>query len=122
MDTSRRELLQTGSLAFLGLTAIATAAEQQAGDGQGQEDDKMFVHVHLFKFKPEVNEEEIAAVMKAKEARTFGTALKDYHGRKRKFAADGWKYEIEFGRKHSRSGATYPVHVIRLETIISQED
>lgn len=64
MDTNRRELLQTGSLAFLGLTGIATAAEQKAGDGKDKERDKMFVHVHLFKFKPEVKEEEVAAVMK----------------------------------------------------------
>ena len=55
MDTIRRELLQTGSLAFLGLAGIAKAQQQQG----------MFVHVFLIKFKPEVPEDEVADVMKA---------------------------------------------------------
>ncbi len=54
LDTSRRKLLQMGGLAFLGMTGIAAAAEEE----------KMFVHVHYFKFKPSASEEEIAAVMK----------------------------------------------------------
>ena len=54
MDTSRRKILQTGSLALMGLTGISEAEEKKG----------MFVHVHFFKFKPEVPEEEIAALMK----------------------------------------------------------
>ena len=54
MDTSKRELLQMGSLALLGSAGILKAAEQKG----------MFVHVFLMKFKPEVPEEEIADAMK----------------------------------------------------------
>ena len=64
MDTKRRELLQTSSLAFLGLTGIAAAEERKAGAREAEEQDEIFVHVHFFKFKPEVPEEEIADLMK----------------------------------------------------------
>ena len=64
MDTNKRELLQLGSLAFLGLTGVATAEEPKTGAGKDQKQDNTFVHVHLFKFKPEVKDEEIADLMK----------------------------------------------------------
>lgn len=54
MDTNRRELLQVGGLAFLGLT----------GPGMAEEQKGMFVHVVFFKFKPGVPEKEIADLMK----------------------------------------------------------
>ena len=55
MDTNRREFLEMGgALAFLGLTGIAKTEGEKG----------MFVHVMLFKFKPEVSEEEIAGIMK----------------------------------------------------------
>ena len=54
MDSTRRKFLQTSSLAFLGLTGIASAAHPK----------DLFVHVFLFQFKPEVDEDEIAELMK----------------------------------------------------------
>ena len=54
MDRKRREFLELGGLAFLGMTGIGEAAV-----GKG-----MFVHVVFFKFKPEVAEDEIAGFMK----------------------------------------------------------
>ena len=54
METNRRKLLQMGGLAFLGMTGVTAAAEE----------DSMFVHVHYFKFKPTASEKEITAVMK----------------------------------------------------------
>ena len=56
MSTNRRELLQTGGLAFLGLAGISAAEEQTAAVEEAAESGEMFVHVHLFKFKPEVPE------------------------------------------------------------------
>jgi len=53
-DTNRRNLLKMGGLAFLGLTGVAATAEEEG----------MFVHLHYFKFKPEVPGEEIAVLMK----------------------------------------------------------
>lgn len=54
MDTKRRKLLQLGSLAALGFAGVAAAGEHKG----------MFVHVFLFKFKPDVPEDEIAGLMK----------------------------------------------------------
>ena len=63
MESKRRELMQLSGLAFLGLTGIAAAEEQTPGRNEKSEQGEMFVHVHFFKFKPDVPEEEIAALM-----------------------------------------------------------
>jgi hypothetical protein len=54
MEKTRRKFIKTGSLAFLGMAGLASAAHHEG----------MFVHVFLFKFKPEVPEDEIADLMK----------------------------------------------------------